>query len=167
MFNCGDLIVYGNNGVCIVEQITTLDGSPDKERLYYVLKNRSSNGVAYVPVDGNVHLRPVMSEAEALQLIDKIPSIETVQFENIPTRQAQKVYRDALLSYDSEVALGVIKHIRATGEKKRNQGKKLSSTEERYLEQAMRIIDSELTAALNKSVQELHEYIEKRIGTRL
>ena len=164
MFQCGDLIVYGNNGVCVVERVTTLEGSPNKEQLYYVLKNKSSNGTAYVPVNSPVHMRHIMTKEQALALIDKIPFVETKQFAGIATRQAQKVYRDALLSYDSETVVGVIKHLRATGEKKHSLGKKLSSTEERYLEQAQRIIDSELCAAMEMTVEQLRGFISKRIG---
>ena len=69
-----------------------------------------------------------------------------------------------MLSYDSETVVGVIKHLRATGEKKHSLGKKLSSTEERYLEQAQRIIDSELCAAMEMTVEQLRGFISKRIG---
>ena len=60
MFKCGDLIVYGNNGVCEVTAVAPLASSTDN-RLYYALKNKISNGVAYVPVDSGVYMRPVMS----------------------------------------------------------------------------------------------------------
>ncbi len=166
MFNCGDLIVYGNNGVCCIEEITT---SPldivEKDKLYYVLKNLSSNGVAYVPVDSSVYMRPVMSQDDANALIDKIPSVSTAMFDNIPARELQKTYREILLSHDSVAILSLIKHVRLTAKRKQELKKKLSSTEERFLEQALKVIGSELSVSLGIDMKNVRDYITDRLGT--
>ena len=163
MFQCGDLIVYGNNGVCEVTAVAPLESSTDN-RLYYALKNRLSNGVAYVPVDSGVYMRAVMSEAEAKNLIKQIPKISTDAFKNVTVRDAQRVYRETLQTYDSQKVLALIKHIVTSGEQKRSVGKKLTSTEERFLEQAKRIIESELSVALNMEIGEVSNYILQSIG---
>lgn len=166
MFKCGELIVYGNNGVCRIEEITTLNSdTADKGRLYYVLKNLTSNGIAYIPVDSNVYMRPVMSRIEADRLIDKIPLIDTSCFDKVSPRELQKVYRDVLLSHNSELTVSLIKHILRTERLKQIQKKKLSATEERYLEQAIKIIGSEFATALNIDFSEVKQYILNRIGT--
>ena len=161
MFKCGDLIVYGNNGVCRVEEITCIDAANDK--LYYVLKNLSSNGTAYVPVDGNVYIRPVMSKDEMTCIIDKIPEITTEIFNGIQPRDLQKVYRDTLLSHDSIAILSLIKHIRSTAKKKQALKKKLSVTEERFLDQALKVIGSELSAAFDVDIIKAKEDILNRL----
>ncbi len=163
MFQCGDLIVYGNNGVCEVTAVAPLEMATD-DRLYYVLKNRLSNGVAYVPVDSKVYMRAVMSEAEAKKLIREIPKINTDEFKNITVRDAQRVYRETLQTYDSQKVIALIKHIVESGEQKRSVGKKLTSTEERFLEQAKRIIESELSVALNMDIGEVAQYILQSIS---
>lgn len=163
MFKCGDLIVYGNNGVCEVTAIAPLASSTDN-RLYYALKNKISNGVAYVPVDSGVYMRPVMSKEEANNLIKEIPNIKTNAFSNVGIRDAGRVYREALQSYDSMQVISLIKHIVENGEIKRKLGKKLTSTEERFLEQARRIIESELAVALNIEIEEVEKVILKSIS---
>lgn len=163
MFQCGDLIVYGNNGVCKVTEISPLESSSD-DRLYYVLKNLLSNGVAYVPVDSKVYMRAVMSKADAEKLIKQIPKINTDEFKNITIRDAQRVYRETLQTYNSERVIALIKHIVESGEQKRSMGKKLTSTEERFLEQAKRIVESELSVALNMDISEVSQYILQSIG---
>ncbi len=166
MFNCGDLIVYGNNGVCRVEEITSLPSEKaDKDKLYYVLKNLSSNGMAYIPVDSNVYVRPVMSREEANSLIDKIPAVNTDMFDGIPQRELQKVYRETLLSHDSVAILSLIKHLRLTAKRKQFLKKKLSSTEERFLEQAIKVIGSELAASLGIDFNDVRDYIASRLKT--
>lgn len=166
MFNCGDLVVYGNNGVCCVEEITTLPSeNADKDKLYYVLKHLSSSGMAYIPVDSSVYMRPVISKDEANSLIDKIPSVTTDMFDHIPPRELQKAYREALLSHDSVAILSLIKHIRLTAKRKQLLKKKLSSTEERFLEQAIKVIGSELAVALDIEMGSIREYIMERLNT--
>ncbi len=166
MFNCGDLIVYGNNGVCRVEKITTLDSdTAHKDKLYYVLKNLSSQGMAYVPVDSAVFMRSVMSRDEALALIDKIPTTDTAMFDNIPQRELQKAYREALQSHSQEAVISLIKHIRLTASRKQLLKKKLSATEERFLEQALKVMGSEFSVALGVDLAEVEEYISNRLKT--
>ncbi len=163
MFQCGDLIVYGNNGVCEVTSVAPLADSTDG-RIYYALRNMVSNGVAYVPVDSGVFMRPVMSKTEAKNLIKEIPNIKTNEFSNVGIRDAARIYRETLQSYDSLKVISLIKHIVENGEIKRRLGKKLTSTEERFLEQARRIIETEIAVALNINVEEAAEVILKSIN---
>lgn len=66
MFQPGDLIVYGNNGVCRVikvgkPEVTVANG----KRLYYTLQPLYSTEIIYTPVDSGVFMRPVISRDEA------------------------------------------------------------------------------------------------------
>lgn len=163
MFHCGDLIVYGNNGVCEVTDIAPLENSTDN-RIYYILKNRLSNGVAYVPVDSPVYMRAVMSKDEVQNIISAIPTLKTDEFENINVRDASRVYRETLQTYDTLKIVALIKHIIASCEKKREQGKKITTTEERFLDQAKKVIESEFSVALNIEIDEVSNYILKCVN---
>lgn len=164
MFKCGDLIVYGNNGVCRVEDITTLDNdAAEKDKQYYVLKNLLSNGTAYIPVDSGVYMRGIMSVEEVNTLIDSIPAITTEMFDHIPPRETQNAYRKALLTHDCKLTLALIKHIRNTAKLKQLQKKKLSATEDRFLEQACKIVGSEFSAALGIELENVEAYIKNRV----
>lgn len=163
MFQCGDLIVYGNNGVCEVTEVAPLANSLDG-RLYYALRNKVSNGIAYVPVDSGVFMRPVMTKTQAKELIKEIPNVKTSAFANVGIRDAGRVYREVLQSYDSLKVIALIKHIIENGEIKRKLGKKLTSTEERFLEQARRIVETELSIVLEIDVDEVEKVILKSIN---
>lgn len=82
MFEIGEYVACGNKGVCIVENITTLDISGvDKERKYYILKPKYQTGsTVYVPVDSSKEsIRRVLNREEAAKLIDAIPEIPGVR----------------------------------------------------------------------------------------
>ena len=71
MFQQGDLIVYGNTGVCRVEGFGTPDPMDRSGRQYYQLKPLYQDGVIYTPVEGGkVPMRPVMSAEAARALAE-------------------------------------------------------------------------------------------------
>ena len=72
MYQPGDLIVYGNTGVCRVASIGPLDGArgADRDRRYYSLSMVNGSGSIFVPVDTSVFMRPILTrdEVEAVTL---------------------------------------------------------------------------------------------------
>ena len=77
MFQVGEKIIYGENGVCTVESIGPLEISgAQKDRLYYNLRPLTGSGNYYTPVDSAAFMRPVMSreeaEAAAMELLRKM-----------------------------------------------------------------------------------------------
>lgn len=75
MFQKGDSVVYGNLGVCKINDLVTrqFEGL-DEAHPYYVLKPLYQEGVLYVPADNpKIALRAVLTADEANQLIDSIP----------------------------------------------------------------------------------------------
>ena len=68
MFGKGEYVVAGNKGVCLVDDITTLNISGiDKEREYYILKPVYVTGsTVYMPVDtAQDSMRKVLTKKEA------------------------------------------------------------------------------------------------------
>lgn len=77
MFQVGELIVYGGEGVCRVEAVGPITMSGVKsDKPYYTLAPLYRMGKIYAPVDTTVLMRPVLSRKEAEDLIRKIPEIE-------------------------------------------------------------------------------------------
>ena len=78
MFQKGDLIVYGNMGVCRVEAVEAPAGLPGagEKKLYYKLDPVYETGTGYIPVDAKVFMRPILTHAQAEALIGRIPEIE-------------------------------------------------------------------------------------------
>ena len=63
MYERGVLIMYGNSGVCRVEDVAPMKGSrgAEKNRLYYKLSPVYGSGTIYVPVDTKIFMRPVLA----------------------------------------------------------------------------------------------------------
>ena len=85
MFQKGERVVCGSKGVCVVEEITTLDiAGVDKKREYYILKPLYlSSSTVYIPVDtAEGSMRKVLAHEEAENLIHRIPEIPMITIAN-------------------------------------------------------------------------------------
>ena len=75
MFAIEDYIIYGNHGVCKVENIGTVSlPMADKDKIYYTLRPVYMNeAVVYAPVENPKSvMRSILSKEEAEQLILEI-----------------------------------------------------------------------------------------------
>ena len=110
MFAVNDYIVYGNHGVCKVENIGTVSlAMVDKNKIYYTLRPvYKSEAVVYAPVENAKSvIRPVLTREDADKLIEEIPSLESVWIGNEKERELQ--YKAALRSCDCRELIRIIK----------------------------------------------------------
>ena len=93
MYKEGEYIVYGLNGVCRVESITTLDMKDvPKDAEYYSLIPLGKGGKIYVRVDSlQDKMRPVISKSEAELLIKQIDEIEAIKITN--EKKVEELYK--------------------------------------------------------------------------
>ena len=164
MFNKKDFIVYGNKGICKVNDVTTLamDGI-DKNRLYYVLlPSDKKQSIVYVPVDSTkTVMREVMTKDEADHLISDIPSIEEIWVDNDKAREAK--YKECLSSCESREWVRIIKTLYTRKQDRIREGKKVTATDERYFKMAEDYLYSELSLALSIPKDEIEGYIQSHI----
>lgn len=164
MFEKGNYIVYGTSGVCKVEDITTMnmDGI-SRDRLYYVLSPLSqAGGKIFTPVDNQKSLmRGIVSEEEAVSLIDEMPEIEALWIANDKQREAN--YKECMKSCDCREWVKIIKALYTRKMERNAQGKKITSTDEKYLKMAEEALYSELSIPLGIPKSEMVDYIAARV----
>lgn len=160
MYQVGDLIVYGGEGVCRVEEIGTPKISGvNKERQYYTLSPLYRTGKVFAPVDANVFMRPVITRDEALMLIRGIPEMETTVYENSNLRFLNEYYQQRLQNYTCEGLLQLIRNTRAKRDVMISRGKKLGLVDERYMKRAEDMLHGEFAVALGITRSEVPQYI--------
>lgn len=164
MFERGDYIIYGTSGVCQVEDITTMNmqGIP-RDRLYYVLNPSSQKGGRiYTPVDNQKTLmRRILTQEEAAHLIDTIPEIEELWISNEKLREEK--YKECMRSGDCRQWVRIIKTLYLRKLERSAQGKKITSTDEKYLRMAEDYLYSELEIPLEIPKAEMEQYITRRM----
>ncbi len=165
MYQIGDRIIYGSNGVCTVDEIKMIEvPHSDEMKAYYVIKPMYQDCQISVPVDTKVFMRPIISGQEAIVLIDRIPEMQAEPYYNSALRQLQEYYEAKLKSHSCadliELALSLHK-------KKRNlleQKKKFGAIDERYLKRTEDLLFGELSVALEIPKTEVRQYIKNRLS---
>ena len=150
MFRIGEKIVYGGSGVCLVQDITTVDiRGVDKNRLYYILKPLYHDGIIRIPVDNEkVFMRPMITRQEAEALIDMIPTVKADACNEKNPGLLRGHYQEYLGSFDCADLIELTMSIYAKKKDAAQQKKKLGSTDERYMKRAEELLFGELAAAL-------------------
>lgn len=167
MFASGDYVVCGNNGVCVIQDITTLNiTGVDKHREYYLLKPVYLTGsTVYIPVDtADKAIRKAVSKQEALSFIDSIPDIPLIPVADEKT--LEKTYKEYMHQNSLEGWLRLIKTIYLRKEKRIMKGNKVTAVDSKYFKQAEDFLYGELSVALNMSKDEVRDYIVRTMDER-
>lgn len=137
MYQIGQLIIYGGEGVCRVEHIGPLEMRGALKNVeYYTLVPLYRAGKVFTPVDTKVFTRPILTRDEVEELIDCIPRLDEEIFENRNPRMLAEHYQAYLKSYDCERLLRLIRSIYAKGKIVADKGRHLGQVDERSMKRA-------------------------------
>ncbi len=160
-FSIGDLIIYGENGVCRIEDQVERVFLDEAQQCYKLMPIYQSC-VIYTPVENsNVFMRPVISDEEAMFLLNNHSSISPESYEAPSPRALSHVYDTVIKNHDCREMMGLA--ITLYGKKKvaLSSKKKLSAVDERYLKKTEDLLFGEIAAVLNMERYELRDRISK------
>jgi len=164
MYRVGELILYGNLGVCRVENIVErcVDGI---QKNFYELHPIYQTCVVYTPVDNKkVFMRQIITRSQAEELIDSIVGIRPDICHIKAASQLSDYYEHFIDSHDCAELVKLTMSIYAKKKAAEHQHKKVGAVDERYMKKAEELLFGELAAALDIPRDGVREYIEKRIG---
>ncbi len=165
MFQIGENVVYGQCGVCRVEGIGPLAGSPAGDRTYYTLRPYFSSEVIYAPVEGKVFMRPALDREHAEAVVRAIPAVQReIASERSLTLMREK-YESAFRSYDCEDLIGLIKCIYQKNRAAVQSGRRVGQLDQRYMKRAEELLYGELAIALGIEREAVLPYIENALQT--
>ena len=161
MFEVGEKIIYGENGVCTVEKIEPLamSGAP-RDKLYYHLIPLIGSGTYYAPVDSGAYMRPVMSREEAEALIDAMPGIAPAVCDDNRFNHVDAYYKGLFRQHSCEALVAIVKGLRCRIASRKTR----SSRAEATMKRARDMLHGELSVALDLDLNEVEGYIASRIG---
>lgn len=166
MYHTGDLVIYGNTGVCRISDIKALDYmKTGNEQPYYILTPLFQNCTISAPVNNpKVFMRPIISKEEAQQLIDEIPSIHAEAYHSHVLRQLTDHYEALLDTHDCRSLIELTMSIYTKKQFLLKQKKKFGAIDERFMKRAEDLLFGELSAALDIPRDRISEYIQNRLA---
>lgn len=165
MFQPGEKIVYGTTGVCTVLEVAPRDDLPGTApgTLYYALEPLAGSGVIYLPVDSPVFMRPVISRAEAEELVARIPRIVAQAYHQRNLQMLRNYYQTVLQSHDCEQLLELTMSIHVKEKQALAAGRKLGQIDARFQKRAEELLFGELSVALEIPEEQVPRYIRARV----
>jgi len=154
MFKIGEYLVYRKD-VCKVKDIKEKEG---KE--YYQLMPVDDESLKIeVPID-NENLRCVISKVDLENLVNSIPNIDTIDCSD---RMIELEYRNLISTGSKEDLIKVIKTAYLRNKERIANKKKLSEKDTNYQEKAEKLLYNEFSVVLNKTFDQVKEYIINKV----
>lgn len=162
MFKIKDYVVYGLNGVCMIEDIEKMM-LKNKEMEYYILAPINNKKMTIkIPVDNKtMSIRELMSKNEVMNLIEFISKKETIQIDDY--RKKNQEYKSIIRSGNVIDIIKVINSINLEKNEKASLGKKINKTEDDILISAKKQLYQEMSIVLGININEVEDYIRKNI----
>ena len=165
MFDIGDLLFYGTNGVCRVSEICASPFDSNDPRQFYKLAPIAENTslVIYTPVDNTqVIMRPLISKDEAEALVARIPDIEKVVV--AVEKHRKEAYRDTIREGDPEGYVKIIKTVRARREYFKRTRRRVPDLDNDFEHTARVCLYGELSTVLGVSREEISRIVLEGIS---
>lgn len=159
MYNVGDIIVYGEHGVCKVAAVGPLQLGGPGSRLYYTLRPYyHPELVIYAPIDNDrVVIRPPITREQAQQIVSELPRVPELE---IPEEKGREtLFSQVQHTCDCRALAGLLKALYHRRAQRQKKGRRATSVDERYFHAAEDQLYGELAYALGMNREETPDYI--------
>lgn len=159
MFCVGQTVLYGSNGVCMVDDVTEKRIGKTKMQ-YYVLKPLCNNtSTLFVPTANQQlvsKMRRILTEDEAEAILRDLPPCGDW---NDNKQERSELFRAIITEGSCVELIRLIRLVRTHGQEQLAGGKRLHITDERFLKEAEKMICEEFSLVLHISRDEVLERI--------
>lgn len=164
MAKIGELVRYGQSGVCRIDEIRTMK-IQDRETDYYILTPLyKASSVLYVPCENAelvAKMRPLLQKEEIEPLVKEAKKTKTEWIRDF--RRRSELSKKALSSSEPMQLLLLIKSI-CEHRKDENETKRVHTTDDYFLRDAEMLLYSEISLVAKAEMAEVEEKIKKALG---
>lgn len=159
MFCVGQTVLYGSNGVCMVDDVTEKRIGKTKMQ-YYVLKPLCNNtSTLFVPTANQQlvsKMRRILTEDEAEAILRNLPPCGDW---NDNKQERSEQFRAIITEGSCVELIRLIRLVRTHEQEQLAGGKRLHITDERFLKEAEKMVCEEFSLVLHISRDEVLERI--------
>ena len=159
MYSVGDYLVHPGQGVCQVKDVT--DGPQAVYRLLPIGKRHPVH-ISF-PVANECRLRPVLSRAEAEQIIEDYPTIEVESFQARNNSLEEEHYRNEMRQGSCRDSVRIVKTFRIRIAELAARNKRPPVAYERILKEARERSSVELAVALDSTPEDVALLLQSRL----
>lgn len=168
-FEKGQILVYGTNGICVVDDIRPMKIAMDaKPEPYYILKlKRDARSSVSIPVRSIMltsKMRDVMTAGEIQDMFAEAKEHKMGWEADRRTRTEK--FRDILLEGVSSDLLRMVICIYERKKRLASDGKKLPVTDGNTFKSAVKLLEEEVGYAMDMDQDKVASYIMKKVGIK-
>lgn len=156
----GTYVLYGKTGVCLVKEQTVMNGGQ-----YYVLSPVSdSRSSVYVPLSNDElvgRMRPLLTREEIDLLLSRADEVRMEWPEDRNERAT--LCRGVLCGGDRKELVRLLCCLMRRKVERIEMGKRLSSMDENFLQECVRLVQEEFSMVLGIPAREVGPYIQERL----
>ena len=164
MYQIGDLVQYGMNGVCKLTEIREESFGGKKEKYYFLTSIGRHNNTVYVPLSNETlvgKMRRILKPDEIYQIIEAMPDEKADWIEDDAVRK--ETFRTILKSGDCRRIMKMIKSLYLHKQELAQNSKKLHAGDEQLFREAENILYEEFAIVLHIQKEEVLPFIMKKI----
>lgn len=165
MRQIGEIVLYGTDGVCRIQDITVKKFGKETANYYVLCSLYRGNSMIYVPV-GNEKLeskmRDILSKEEIDAIIVSMHEETDIWIENEPLRKIK--YKEIITGGDRKSLLCLIKTLYEHRINQEKSGKKMHMTDERFMKDAEKILYDEIAHVMGIEHREVVGYISDKLS---
>lgn len=158
-YSIGQVIVYGNLGVCRVENVGALSfcGEPAKE--YYTLKPFfTQNGDRiYVPTNTTTTIRPVVTPGDAASCLTSMQSMDVEVFCSRNQSLLMDHYQALMQTNSLDAHLKLFKELCRKEKMQKTRGKKMNATDQHFYKLTEQLLSEEFALSLHESPMDVRQ----------
>lgn len=163
MFKINDYIIYGSTGICQITDIRDEKFGRNESKTYYIINPiYVENSTIYAPVGlSESKMKKAMSVEEAYDLIKTIPEDDDVWVDD--DNQRKDKFSKIIKGGDRAELVTLIRTLYNKKEEKINCGKKVHTSDEKFMKEAEKLLYEELALVLNIEREEVIPFIAGEI----
>ena len=162
----GDIILYGANGVCRIDDMRT-EKLGLEVRTYYILKPiRNGSSTIFVPADNPSlvkQMQPILSSGEIHELLVQVASEKEEEWVS-DARARSEHYKGILSGGERALILSALRTLYIRRCELGARGKQLCSSDETFFSRAEDIFADEFSTVLSLSREEARAYLYRGLG---
>ena len=165
MFQIGDAVFYGTDGVCRITAIVRKAVGGLLRDYYELHPVYRRDAVLYLPTDNEKvcsRLRRVLTRDEIMTAIRAIPEEECLWVDSDNRRK--ELCQEVLRSGDHVRLIRMIKSLYGRRDILKEQGRRMHAADENFLKEAEKILHEEFAYVLNISQTDVLSFIRAEIG---
>lgn len=161
MYEVGEIVLYGSNGVCKIEEITEKTISKTVIE-YYVLKPIATQiSTLFVPTQNEKlvgKMRKILAKEEIEKILENLP--ETGEWNKNKSERFDS-FKKIILDGNCLELIGLIRLLHNQERKQMSRGKRLHITDEKFLKEAERMVYGEISVVLGVDKAQAKELVLK------